>query len=247
MRPRRVVVGDVLEQDPAEVALAQWDDVVGAVAAQRPDQALCDPVRLRRPNRRQHGLDADRARLRDEVTAVGAVAVSNEEARAAAPRCCFNHLAPHTRRVGVRRHVDVLDAATVVRDEEQHIEGLEQHGPTVKKSAAQNLVAVIGKERLPALRRWAAPRLEPVAAHRLGAHLVAQRAQLTLDSARTPTAVLLRHLGNQLACLRWDPRASCLPASTLPAPVATPPSAVPVTCPPRTGPDTELENLCRSG
>ena len=68
MRPRRVVVRDVLEQDPAEVALAQRDDVVRAVAAQRPDQALCDPVCLRRPNRRQDGLDADRARLRDEVT-----------------------------------------------------------------------------------------------------------------------------------------------------------------------------------
>ena len=76
----------------------------------------------------------------------------------------------------MRRHVDVLDAAAVVRDEEQHIEGLEQHGRDREEVGGPDLLAVIGKEGLPALRRRTAQRLESVAAHRLGAHLVAEGA-----------------------------------------------------------------------
>jgi hypothetical protein len=40
MRARCVVVGGVLKEHSAEVALAQRDDVVGAVAAKRANQTL---------------------------------------------------------------------------------------------------------------------------------------------------------------------------------------------------------------
>ena len=47
VRPRRVVVLDVLTEQPPQVTLVERDEVVRALAPQRPNQALGDRIRLR--------------------------------------------------------------------------------------------------------------------------------------------------------------------------------------------------------
>ena len=66
--------------------LIQRDDVVRALSTQRPDEPLGDRVRLRCAYRSQYGLDTDRLRPRDEATAVRAVAIADQEARAISSR-----------------------------------------------------------------------------------------------------------------------------------------------------------------
>ena len=81
MRSHPVVVTDVFMEDAPQVALVEDDHVVQALAAQGSDQPLRDGVCVGRPHRREHRLDSDAGRLRDEVPAVAAVPVSNQEAR----------------------------------------------------------------------------------------------------------------------------------------------------------------------
>ncbi len=81
MRSHPVVVTDVFMENAPQVALVEDDDVVQALTAQRSDHPLREGVRVGRPHRREHRLDSHTGRLWDEVPAVAAVPVSNQEAR----------------------------------------------------------------------------------------------------------------------------------------------------------------------
>ena len=95
MRPRRVVVVDVLAEHSAEVLLAQGNDVVDAFTSQRPDQSLSNRVGLRCVHRRQHGLDPDSFPAGDEVTAVCTVTVTDQKAGTSVPGCGVPLSDPH--------------------------------------------------------------------------------------------------------------------------------------------------------
>src|SRR5688500_11768989 len=69
----RVVDAGELGQDRAQVRLVDYDDMVQALAAQRADEPLGDRVRAGRPDRGEHGLDAESPGAADEVAAVDAV------------------------------------------------------------------------------------------------------------------------------------------------------------------------------
>ena len=73
------------------------------------------------------------------------------------------------------RHVEMHDAAARVRDEEedvQRLEGERLHGEEVH---SPELRAVVGEEASPGLGRRTPQRPQPIAPHRLRAHLVAER------------------------------------------------------------------------
>jgi hypothetical protein len=79
--PAPVEVGDVLGQDPLQVPLAEDQDMIDALAADAPEEALADGVRARRPNRRQDHVDAATGRDPCEGGAVLGVVVVDQEAR----------------------------------------------------------------------------------------------------------------------------------------------------------------------
>ena len=125
MRPRTVIVAGKLA-DESQVALVHDDDVVETLATECADESLGDPVGLRRGDRREHRADADACRARDEVTAVRAIAISDQEPGPGAPRRGVDELAPDP---GCRRmsgDVDVRKRPTVVRDQEEDVERLEE-------------------------------------------------------------------------------------------------------------------------
>ena len=79
MRPHRVVVLDVLTKHPPQMPFVDGDDVIEALAPERPDHPLGDGVGVRRAQRSQNRLDPDPSSACDEVPAIATVAVSDEE------------------------------------------------------------------------------------------------------------------------------------------------------------------------
>ena len=59
MRPHRVVVLDVLTKHPPQMPFVDGDDVIEALAPERPDHPLGDGVGVRRAHRSQNRLDPD--------------------------------------------------------------------------------------------------------------------------------------------------------------------------------------------
>ena len=79
MRPHRVVVLNVLTKHPPPLPFVDGDDVIEALAPERPDHPLGDGVGVRRAQRSQNRLDPDPSSACDEVPAIATVAVSAEE------------------------------------------------------------------------------------------------------------------------------------------------------------------------
>ena len=84
MRAGPVVIRDVLPHDAAQVALAQHDHMLQALAPDRPDDAFRDRVGLRCPDWRQDRRDAEPVRLLREVATVGGVPVPDRSVSASA-------------------------------------------------------------------------------------------------------------------------------------------------------------------
>jgi hypothetical protein len=76
MRPILVVVSHKLAEDQRQVLLVQYDEVVQAPSAQRPDDALDDRVRTRRPNWGSDGVDTDAPRMLPKIAAVDSISIS---------------------------------------------------------------------------------------------------------------------------------------------------------------------------
>ena len=105
MRPHRVVVLDVLTKHPPQMPFVDGDDVIEALAPERPDHPLGDGVGVRRVQRSQNRLDPDPSSACDEVPAIATVAVSDEEPWLLTPGGRLDHLPPDPGRDRVLRDV----------------------------------------------------------------------------------------------------------------------------------------------
>ena len=94
MRPHRVVVLDVLTRHPPQMPFVDGDDVIEALAPERPDHPLGDGVGVRCAQRSQNRLDPDPSSACDEVPAIATVAVSDEEPWLLTPGGRLDHLPP---------------------------------------------------------------------------------------------------------------------------------------------------------
>ena len=71
---------DVLTKHPPQMPFVDGDDVIEALAPERPDHLLGDGVGVRHAHRSQNRLDPDPSSASDEVAAVAeAVAQTHEE------------------------------------------------------------------------------------------------------------------------------------------------------------------------
>ena len=116
MRTHRVVVLDVLTRHPPPMPFVDGDDVIEALAPERPDHPLGDGVGIRRAHRSQNRLDPDPSSACDEVPAIATVAVSDEEPSLLTPGGRLDHLPPDPGRDRGLRDVPVPDAAPAVVD-----------------------------------------------------------------------------------------------------------------------------------
>ena len=125
MWPRLVIVPDERAERVPQVPFVHDDDVVQALPPKCAHQPLRDAVGLRRGDRREHRVDADALRPLDEVAAVGAVSVTDQETRAVSPRRGIDELPPDPGRRRMCGDVDVHHRAAIVRDEEEDVERVE--------------------------------------------------------------------------------------------------------------------------
>jgi enoyl-CoA hydratase/carnithine racemase len=90
-----VVAADVFAQDALGVALAEEQEVIEAVATERPNQALANRVGLRRSGRRAEAPHPKTVEPRAEARIVDAIAVVQQIARGASPTAWTMRCATH--------------------------------------------------------------------------------------------------------------------------------------------------------
>ena len=153
MRPHRVVVLDVLTKHPPQMPFVDGDDVIEALAPERPDHPLGDGVGVRRAHRSQNRLDPDPSSACDEVPAIATVAVSDEEPWLLTPGGRLDHLPPDPGRDRVLRDVPVPDAAPAVVDHDEHVERAEGEGLHREQVSSPDAGRVVAQKRAPRLTR----------------------------------------------------------------------------------------------
>ena len=197
------------------------DDVIEALAPERPDHPLGDGVGVRRAQRSQNRLDPDPSSACDEVPAIATVAVSDEEPWLLTPGGRLDHLPPDPGRDRVLRDVPVPDAAPAIVDHDEHVERAEGEGLHREQVSSPDAGRVVAQKRAPRLTRRAPERLLTVAAHGASAYVEARRTQLTNDADGAPPWILSGDAQDQPLPLGGNvgtPRS----ATTLPAPVGAP-------------------------
>ena len=157
MRPHRVVVLDVLTKHPPQMPFVDGDDVIEALAPERPDHPLGDGVGVRRAHRSQNRLDPDPSSACDEVPAIATVAVSDEEPWLMTPGGRLDHLPPDPGRDRVLR--DVPD---------EHVERAEGEGLHREPDVAELLLQRGFEVTHETIRAWEV-RFAPLLANQLRA------------------------------------------------------------------------------
>ena len=104
MRPEFVVVAGVAGKDPAQMSLAEDDDVIKAFPADRADQSLRMPVLPAWPWRRRVITDVHGSKTPSNGVAVGRVAVPNQVLWGLVAGKGFGDLASNPFRRRITRH-----------------------------------------------------------------------------------------------------------------------------------------------
>ena len=118
-----MVVADVAMEHPLGVALIADDDVIEAVAAERPDHAFREGVRLRCPRRSGEQAGAKPPNSCAERRVVDGVAVVDEEARdMIGVGGSLDHPLRSPGSVRVLGHGDVNQAATAQGEHDEHVQ-----------------------------------------------------------------------------------------------------------------------------
>ena len=145
-----VVIADVLAKDALGVALAEEQDVIEAVATERPNQALANRVRLRRSWRRAEAPHPKTAEPRAKARIVDAIAVVQQIARRFVADGLDRALSdPRARRV--RGDTDVDDPAALEGGDDERVEGLEVDGDHREEVAGPNLRGMVPEKGPPVL------------------------------------------------------------------------------------------------
>jgi hypothetical protein len=150
--PVLVVVAAVDAEDMLEVAPAEDEDPVEAVSADRAHPTLGVGVRVRGLDGRADDRDALGAKDLVEGVAELCVAIVDEEPERLLVAELHDEVARLLSRpaaVWVRRAGDVLDPPSRQRDEEQHVDPLEESGFDGEKVAGDHARRLRAQERTP--------------------------------------------------------------------------------------------------
>ena len=154
VRPVLVVMQDVGREDVLELAAAEDQQPVEALAAQCPDPAFGVRPRLRRPYRRLDHPDTLGAEHLVEVAGELAVAVADEKPRTDALVIEVHGQVArplgHPAAVRVRRNPGDVDAARRELEEEQDVEALQEEGVDGEEVALEDGRRLRSQELRPA-------------------------------------------------------------------------------------------------
>ena len=148
---------DVFAEDVVQVSPAGDEDPVSALAPRTAGPAFANRVRARRPDGRGDDPCAGRGEDRAERAGVLGIAVPDQELQAAGVFAEVHERVPGLldRPGGGRVGGDTgqVDAATVVLDDEQHVEPAQEDGAGVEEVDRGDRLGLGGQELFPAGRR----------------------------------------------------------------------------------------------
>src|ERR1019366_7209818 len=152
-----VVVTSIGSQYPAQMRLTKNDDMIQALAADRPDQPFGKAILPRRGWRGRLVPDAHGAQSASDDSTIDAIPVSDHVAGSPVPRKCLRYLAcnPFCRRIPC--DVDPDQISAVMADDDKGIEQVEANGWDNQQIHGGNVRRVVTQEGSPVLARRSTP------------------------------------------------------------------------------------------
>src|ERR1035437_2843957 len=152
-----VVVTSIGSQDPAQMRLTENDDMIQALAADRPDQPFGKSILPRRGWRNWLVPNAHGAQSASDDGTIDAIPVSDHVAGSPVPRKCLRYLAcnPFCRRIPCDIDPDQISA--VKADDDKGIEQVEANGWDNQQIHGGNVRRVVTQEGSPFLARRSTP------------------------------------------------------------------------------------------
>ena len=115
-----MIVDEVALQVAAQRALVPHDDVIEALAAKGTDHAFHERILPGRTRRCEHLVDVHLLGSTPKIRSIDSITIPDDEARRGVPGPCLAELLRGPRRRRMRGDVHVDDAATVVRQHDEH-------------------------------------------------------------------------------------------------------------------------------
>ena len=203
--PRIMVVFEVRSKDPLQMSLVEHDHVLKALAFDRTD----DPLRVRilpwRSRRTDDFFDTHMFDPLAEETAVNSVAVTNQKSWRFVIRKGFDDLLRGPFRRRMCGDVETNNAPTIMTQDDERKQEAKGRRWNSEEVDTNDVSEVVIQERSPGLRRWLSTTDHVLVNGCLG-HVVAEQAELGVDSRRAPCRVLATHAANQLPDFHFDPR-----------------------------------------
>src|SRR5450631_4049575 len=198
MRSDPVVVASMRSQNPAQMRLAQDDDVVHTFTPDRSDQPFDKPILPRRGWRGRPVPDAHSAQSASNNP------IADEVARHLVPRKSLGDLTrnPFGRRIYC--DVDPDKVPAVEPDDDEGIEQVETDSWNNEQVHGGDVRRVVAQEGSPSLAGWP-PSLDHVLGDARLRDLKPDLEQFTVDAWRAPKRIFDAHPPDRYAQLRVDP------------------------------------------
>ena len=123
--------------------------MIEALASDGADHALHERILPGTPRRRQHVIDAQLLHRTPDIRSVDRITIADDESRRGVPRPRLAELLRGPRCCRMRRHVQVDDAASIVRQHDEHKQDAERDGGDREEIDRRELGDVIGEEGAP--------------------------------------------------------------------------------------------------
>jgi hypothetical protein len=185
---RPVIVRKVAGQDAVQVAFAQNEDMIEALAPDRADESLREGILPRAVGRGQDFTDSHAFHSLPERGTVDAIVIAEEIGRRGVVREGVDDLLGGPGRGGMLGDVEVQDATPMVGEDDQDEEDAQARRGNGEEIDGDQISDMVGEERPPGLRRWGAPLGDQPGDGALG-HVDAQLEQLAMDSGGAPEAI----------------------------------------------------------
>ena len=226
MGTRPVVVGEVPGEEAVEISLAEYEDMIQALAPDRADEPLAERVLPRALRRREHLLDPHALHAAPELLAIDLVAITQEIAWGGVVWEGVDELLRGPGGGGVLGHVEVDDAPAVVGEDDEDEEDAEASGRHGEEVDRDQVGDVVSEERPPGLRRLGLTLRHEPGDGPLG-DLDAELQKLSVDARGAPERIRGGHLPHEAGDLGIDAGATTGRPTGEPGPVLAEPTALP--------------------
>src|SRR6266436_6743287 len=204
VRARLIIVASVRFQNPAQMCLAQDNDVVHTLTPDRSDQPLGKAILPRRSWCGTLVPDAHGAQSARDGAAIDPVAIADEVVRSLIPGKCLRYLTCNPFGRGICCDVDPDEVSAGEPDDDEGIEQVETDSWNNEQVHGGNVRRVVTQEGSPALAGWP-PSFDHVLGDARLRDLKPELEQFAVDAWRAPKRIFDAHPPDQKQCSKHAP------------------------------------------